>query len=258
MTGPVKNDSQYAGGLPTLVYPSAISGKMGKFGSSPQTSSPVTWNPLSQRGPFSGRSNAPITQSAPTSNPVTYNPGLFPPAGGAGMGGGGVTGGSSFYDRMFSNQNPILQNMGGILGAGIKGNMGAMQPPTGGAGAGGDAGIHPDEKKWKILAEKYGVNWDVTKNVYMRSPRNPNFSPSTALELQLDDKAWGDAALAAGILTGNADYDNQVWIDHYNANGNMASDPMAGHNYAQMAYQANQQKIQDQVNGIPQPPEWLG
>ena len=91
----------------------------------------------------------------------------------------------------------------------------------------------------------------------MRSPRNPNYDPARALDLQLDDKAWGDAARAAGILTGNADYDNQVWIDHFNANGNMERDPMAGHNYAQMAYAQNQQNIQDMVNGTPKPPEWL-
>jgi hypothetical protein len=250
------------GGLPTLVIPSAISGSARAFNPRPG------FGPLLGSGggmggpqaqPFSGTVGSGI--GAP--RPAQISPGgrsvVDPNARGpilGGTAGAGIAGGGSFYDRMFSNQNPILQNMGGILGAGIKGNLGAMQPPTGGAG--GDAAMHPEEKKWKILAEKYGVNWDVTKSVYMRSPRNPNFSPSTAIELQLDDKAWGDAALAAGILTGNADYDKNVWDDHYLANGNIARDPMAGHNYAQMAYQANQQAIQDQVNGVPTPPEWLG
>jgi hypothetical protein len=254
--GPNKNDSQYAGGLPTglpvLVYPKSLDSKMGKFSSAPQTSSPITWNPLSQRGPFSGRSNAPITQSAPTSNPVTYNSGLFPPAGGAGRGGGGtgITGNiptfaQQYTDTSYGGQQDVY-----------RGGKVQFNPQGAGAGAAADT-MHPEEKKWKILAEKYGVNWDVTKNVYMRSPRNPGFSEAKALELQLDDKAWGDAAFRAGILTGNADYDNQVWIDHYNAGGNMAYDPMAGHNYAMMDYEANQQKIQDMVNGIPKPPEWL-
>jgi hypothetical protein len=259
MAGPVQNDSQYKQ-LPTLVIPSSIGGKTGQFNSSaPVTGSRVNYNSgLFQnqggvtRPPMISPGNRSVV--APNSTPVTYNQGLFPQ-------GGGTPGGMS-YGNLFSNQNPILQNMGGILGAGIKGGGQAPLGVTGaGVGAGGGAGAadntHPDEKRWKILADKYGVSWDVTKNIYMRSPRNPGFSPSVALELQLDDKAWGDAARAAGILTGNADYDNQVWVDHYNANGNMASDPMAGHNYAIMAYQANQQAIQDQVNGTPTPPEWL-
>jgi hypothetical protein len=276
MSGPYKNDSQYAGGLPTLVYPSAISGKMGQFGGT----RPITqggarpaqissgnrslvsprFGPLAsdyvqapqflrgQTGPITGGGYGnrvpwnPLTDSS-----LFSGPGAGPITGG---GGGGINGprfDQQYTDTSYGGQQDVY-----------RGGKVQFNPQGAGAGAGAGDGMHPEEKKWKILAEKYGVNWDVTKNVYMRSPRNPNFSPSTALELQLDDKAWGDAALAAGILTGNPDYDKNVWDDHYLANGNMARDPMAGHNYAQMAYQANQQAIQDQVNGVPTPPEWLG
>jgi hypothetical protein len=252
--GPYKNDSQYAGGLPTLVIPSAISGKMGKFG----PSAPITSSRVPQGGSTLFQNQGGVTRPpsitpggrsvmAPNATPVTYNSGLFPNAGGSGITGNIPTFAQQYTDTSYGGQQDVYR--GGKVqfnpqGAGV-------------TGAGADT-MHPEEKKWKILADKYGVDWDVTKATYMRSPRNPSFSPSVALELQLDDKAWGDAAFRAGILTGDRDYDKNVWDDHYLANGNMARDPMAGHNYAIMDYQANQQKIKDQVNGIPQPPEWLG
>lgn len=271
--------------LPTL------DGKMGRYDGSksenpfmkqplPGGSSSFMSNPLAVRGPFSGGGQAaanstPVnynsslfSNSTPVnykpgllnSTPVNYNPGLFP---NGGAGGGAPNGGMSTagFNSLFSMQNPFLSTLGGVAGAGVNlargGNMPFAGAGTGAGGTGGGSGLHPEEMRWKSLADKYGVNWDVTKSVYMRSPRNPNFSPAVALNLQLDDKAWGDAARAAGILTGNPDYDNQVWIDHYTANGDMNRDPMAGHNYAQMAYQANQQQIQNMINGVPKPPEWL-
>jgi hypothetical protein len=259
MSGPVQNDSQYKQ-LPTLVIPSSISGKMGQFnsGAPPVTGSRVNYNSgLFQnqggvtRPPMISPGNRSVV--APNSTPVTYNPGLFP----QGAGGiGGVTG------PQFANQNTDTsyggqQDMyrGGKVNFGAGGVTGAGVSAGGGVGAADNT--HPEEKRWKILAEKYGVNWDVTKNIYMRSPRNPGFDPAVALNLQLDDKAFGDAAMRAGVLTGNADYDRNVWDDWYNANGNIERSPLAGHNYAIMDYEANQARAKQMVNGTPQPPEWL-
>jgi hypothetical protein len=269
--GPVQNDSQYKQ-LPTLVIPSSIGNKMGRFNSS--APSPVTQSRPAQISPgnrsvtspgfgplTSGYVQAPQFlrgQTGPITgggygHSVPWNPmtdqSLFPPA-------GGVTGpqfANQNTDTSYGGQQDIYR--GGKVNFGAGGVTGAGVSAGGGVGAADNT--HPEEKRWKILAEKYGVNWDVTKNIYMRSPRNPGFDPAVALNLQLDDKAFGDAAMRAGVLTGNADYDRNVWDDWYNANGNIERSPLAGHNYAIMDYEANQARAKQMVNGTPQPPEWL-
>ena len=217
----------------------------------------VTWNPLTQRGPFSG-SRSQLPAYGPLTSGYVQSPTFLATKGAfSGVTAGGQIGAgastmpfaSQYTDTSYGGQQDIY-----------RGGTPRFNRPAGagtGTGAGAGPGLHPDEVKWKTLADKYGVDWNVTKSVYMRSPRNPDFSPSVALNLQLRDKDWGDAARAAGILTGNPDWDNQVWIDHYNAGGDMNKDPMAGHNYAQMAYEANKARTDAMINGTPQPPEWL-
>ncbi len=269
MAGPYQNDSQTSS-LPKRITLPTLNGKMGTYDknkppflntqnagvSTPnQNASQVNWNPLTQRGAFGGGSTP-----VPNSMPVNYNAGLFPGGAGGGPSAPSVPGGTGWLGRVstgiFNPNNPFASSMGGAVGAMLRMKQGL--PFAGnGAGGGAGAGMDPEEAGYKSLADKYGIDWNVTKQVYMRSPRNPRFDPATAINLHLDDKAWGDAARAAGILTGNADYDNQVWIDHFNAGGNMNADPMAGHNYAQMAYAQNQQNIGTMVNGPNEPPKWL-
>lgn len=121
---------------------------------------------------------------------------------------------------------------------------------------GNTGGLHPDEAKWKGIAEKLGLNWAVVKDVYMSPSRNGTPNVSSAIGRAADDKAWGDAAAKYGVLTGEYWHDRQVWIDHYNAGGNMQYDPLVGHNDAIATYQQNQQAMEQQANGTPQYPEW--
>lgn len=117
------------------------------------------------------------------------------------------------------------------------------------------AGMSRAEAMWKQVADRMGLDWNVTKAVYMNPNRNGSPSPAAALDRQMDDKIWGDAAFRAGILTGNADHDAIVWRDHYNAGGNWAYDPMVGHNDAIAQVQAAQQNMQNQTNPNPYP-DW--
>lgn len=142
---------------------------------------------------------------------------------------------------------------------GVGGGVGSRISPIGGAGSGRPnpfAGMTPDEMKWAKLAQKAGLDWNTTKLVYMNPSRNGSPNPATALGRQMDDKAWGDSARAAGILTGNPDRDNQVWIDHYNAGGNWQADPMVGHNEAIDQYYRNQQSMKDAMQQPEQYPDW--
>lgn len=240
-------------------------------------------NPLTARGPFGSGGMAPAntlpsfargsmvpnSQLGAGAGMGAYPVGMAGGAMGAGaplgMAAGAVgapNGGMSTagFNSLFSMQNPFLSTLGGVAGAGVNLARGGNMPFAGagtGAGGTGTGGLHPEEMRWKSLADKYGVNWDVTKSVYMRSPRNPSFSPAVALNLQLDDKAFGDAARQFGILTGDPDYDANVWRDWYNSGGDINRSPLAGHNYAVMQYEANQKAIENMVNGTPAPPSWL-
>ena len=150
--------------------------------------------------------------------------------------------------------SPVSKSgLGGGGGGGVANPIGSN---NGNGNTGGNGGMHPEEMKWKGIAEKIGLNWNVVKDVYMNPNRNGSPNPATAISRATDDKAWGDSAFKYGILNGDYWHDRQVWIDHYNAGGNMQYDPMAGHNDAIATYQANQNAIEQQVNGQAQAPEW--
>jgi hypothetical protein len=123
-----------------------------------------------------------------------------------------------------------------------------------------NSAMSPEEQKWADIARKVGLDWNVTKKIYLgdgthgttygKSGKGIDVDVSNALDRHADDKAWGDAAFKYGILTGNAEHDAIVWRDHYNAGGNIALDPMVGHNDAIATYKANQQAMVDTVNNL--------
>ncbi len=98
-------------------------------------------------------------------------------------------------------------------------------------------GISADEARWASIAAQHGLDWNITKSVYMNPARNGTNNPATALDRQWRDKAWGDAAFRAGVLTGNPSADARVWMDHYNAGNNLNYDPLIGHPSAIAQYQ---------------------
>lgn len=133
------------------------------------------------------------------------------------------------------------------------------------------SGMTPDEMKYankaeywaKLLGQDPAQFWNTTKIVYMNKERNGNTDPDAAMGRQIDDILWGNAARAAGILTGNADADAIVWRDHYTAGGTFLpngsinpADPMAGHNYAADALQAAQDALK-QAASPDAYPTWL-
>ncbi len=141
-------------------------------------------------------------------------------------------------------------------GLGVGGGAGAVVSGGAGGGAGysdrrstdlwsdnARSGMSPDELRWKNVAEKLGLNWQVTKDVYMNPARNGSPSPAAAIGRQLDDKIWGDAFLQA---VGRAP--NEVeWVDHYNAVHFGGRDPLDGHPYAQQAIRDMQQRIEQET-----------
>lgn len=112
-------------------------------------------------------------------------------------------------------------------------------------------GMTADEAKWASIAAKMGLNWQVTKDVYMNPHRNGSANPAEALGRQMDDKTWGDVFAQ---VVGRAPNERE-WIDHYNAGGNWAYDPLVGHNDAIAEVERRRQELQNQTNPQ-QYPDW--
>ena len=121
----------------------------------------------------------------------------------------------------------------------------------GNGGNAGNSSMSAGEKRWADIAAKMGLNWQVTKDVYMNPHRNGSPNPAEALGRQMDDKIWGDVFMQA---TGHAP-NQQEWIDHYNAGGNWAYDPLTGHNDAIAEIERRRAELEAQTN--PQDyPDW--
>lgn len=115
----------------------------------------------------------------------------------------------------------------------------------------GNGSMSAGEKRWADIAAKMGLNWQVTKDVYMNPHRNGSPNPAEALGRQMDDKIWGDVFMQA---TGHAP-NQQEWVDHYNAGGNWAYDPLTGHNDAIAEIERRRAELEAQTN--PQDyPDW--
>jgi hypothetical protein len=127
-----------------------------------------------------------------------------------------------------------------------------------GAGSGRSPG---EQKYFEVAAKIAGLLgqdperfWANTKQTYMNPERNGTANIYQALDRQADDVLWGDVAFRRGILTGDKDHDNQVWIDHYNAHGNMQYDPMVGHNDSIAEYMASRDALEQAT--ADQYPDW--
>lgn len=126
--------------------------------------------------------------------------------------------------------------------------VGKLQPvrsekqTQGQGGKSGDSGMSADEKKWAGIAQKMGLNWQVTKDVYMNPTRNGSSNPAEALGRQLDDKTWGDVFMQ---VTGRPPNERE-WVDHYNAGGNWEYDPLVGHNDAIAEVERRRQELMNQ------------
>lgn len=126
--------------------------------------------------------------------------------------------------------------------------VGKLQPvqsqkqQQGQGGKSGDSGMSADDKKWAGIAQKMGLNWQVTKDVYMNPMRNGSSNPAEALGRQLDDKTWGDVFMQ---VTGRPPNERE-WVDHYNAGGNWNADPLVGHNDAIAEVERRRQELMQQ------------
>ena len=131
------------------------------------------------------------------------------------------------------------------------GGAATTQNPSAPGGNAGNSSMSAGEKRWADIAAKMGLNWQVTKDVYMNPHRNGSPNPAEALGRQMDDKIWGDVFMQA---TGHAP-NQQEWIDHYNAGGNWAYDPLTGHNDAIAEIERRRAELEAQTN--PQDyPDW--
>jgi len=200
-------------------------------------------NPQASTNPFGTALSLPLAgMSIPRSSQVAQGYHIAPP--------------SNPFSGM---QNP--RNFGGFgqgnatptpaRGFGVSGGIGTPFS-KGNASVGNDNGMSADEMKWAGIAQKMGLDWNTTKAVYMNPARNGTPNVSQALGRQMDDKIWGDVFFQ---YTGHPP-NEQEWIEHYNAGGNMAYDPLRGHNEAINEIARRQQEIENQFNPPQAYPDW--
>jgi hypothetical protein len=244
MPGP-NDDKQY----PKRITLPTLDNKMGRYeggaGKPPfmntknvgvnATPNATTFGQRTNGVPFAGGGPLPAQISSggksfmPNGSAVTYNPSLFPQGGGPTNPAAGP-GGASF-NRIFSMQNPFIQGMGGVIGAGLR--MRSGQPPFAGGGMGGAPGMSALEMQFRDRYDKaIGPGaWDnfvktrgMTPIDFYRMPNNRYWedgpsTPDRALDDAIRDE-FNNARNAAQWQQehGNVAIPQEAWDRWYYAN----------------------------------------
>ncbi len=129
--------------------------------------------------------------------------------------------------------------------------------------SGNDAAMKKLDDEWARiapLAEAHGVSRERLINSYMQpgnSAAQPDFARAYAVARA--DDIWANEATQAGLFTGDQNWNNQLWIEHWNAMNHGGRDPLEGHpqaiqNMKAIAEQEAQDNQQEIFQGLQ---DWL-